>query len=77
MMYLLWVSRASGGEVKVKILVEQFRADVGEGRPGDQDRRDEGEDAESGNDENQVRTFYGIHKAALSFHDVLLFVSSS
>ena len=54
------------------LLVEQFGADVGECRPGDQDGRDEGEHAESGNHEHQVRTFDGIHKAALSFHDALL-----
>jgi hypothetical protein len=54
------------------VLVEQFRADVGQRRPGDQHRRDEGEHAEHGDDQDQVTAFHGIHKAALSFHNDLL-----
>ena len=57
---------------KGQVLVKKFRADVSECRPGDQHGRDESKDTEHGNDENQVTTFDIIHKAALSFHDVLL-----
>ena len=57
---------------KGQVLVKKFRADVSECRPGDQHGRDESKDTEHGNDQNQVTTFYIIHKTALSFHDVLL-----
>ncbi len=66
------VSRVPGEAGVDYALVEQFGTDVCQCRPGDQNGRDEGEDAEQGNDQDQVRTFDGIHKAALSFHDVLL-----
>ena len=57
-------------------LVKKLRPDVSQCRPRDQNGRDEREDAEGGNNKNQVRAFYGIHEAALSlrFHDVLLCV---
>ena len=54
------------------LLVKKLRADVSESRPGDQYSRDKSEDAEHGNDQDHVTTFYGIHKVALSFHNDLL-----
>lgn len=53
--------------------VEQLGAEVGEGRPGDEDGRDDSEDAEDGQGECQVAAFDGIHHGGLSFHGVLLF----
>ena len=54
------------------MLVKKFRSDVSECRPSDQYGRDESKDTECSYDQNQVTTFYIVHKAALSFHDVLL-----
>lgn len=73
MAILLWVlSLSERVGCYLKFLVKKFRTDVGDRRPGDQYGRDESKHTESGNDENQVVTFYTLHKAALSFHDVLL-----
>lgn len=55
-------------------LVEHFGAEISQCRPGDQNGRDESKHAECGKDQNQVTTFHGIHKAALSFHRNLLSV---
>ena len=61
--------------VAVSGLVKQFGAEVSQGGPGDQYGGDKGEHAEGSDDEYEVRTFNGIHKAAVSFHGVLLLLS--
>ena len=54
----------------LKSLVKQFRADVGECRPGDQDRRDEGEHAEDTHDGDCVAGFDGIDDVGCAGHDL-------
>ena len=51
-------------------LVEQLGAEVGQGRPGDQHGRDEGEQAQDTHDGDRVTGFDGTDDVGCALHDV-------